>query len=73
MARKAKPNRTKQGNTRTLPAPQSEVTRQAGGVPFKEKMAELSAELYEQMAEAEELDKVIKRIYKTGIWSLIHE
>ena len=35
--------------------------RQAGGVPFEEKMAELSAELYEQMAEAEELDEVIKK------------
>jgi len=30
-------------------------------VPFEEKMAELSAELYEQMAEAEELDEVIKK------------
>jgi len=29
------------------------------GIPFEEKMAELSAELYEQMAEAEELDAVI--------------
>jgi len=35
--------------------------RQAGGVPFEEKMAELSAELYEQMAEAEELDAAIRR------------
>ena len=31
------------------------------GVPFEEKMAELSAELYEQMAEAEELDAAIRR------------
>jgi len=31
------------------------------GVPFEEKMAELSAELYEQMAEAEELDEVIRQ------------
>ena len=31
------------------------------GVPFEEKMAELSAELYEQMAEAEKLDAVIRR------------
>lgn len=31
------------------------------GVPFEEKMAELSAELYEQMAEAEELDAVIRQ------------
>ena len=31
------------------------------GVPFEEKMAELTAELYEQMAEAEELDAVIRR------------
>jgi len=31
------------------------------GVPFEEKMAELSAELYEQMAEAEELDATIRR------------
>jgi len=30
-------------------------------VPFEEKMAELSGELYEQMAEAEELDRVIKK------------
>jgi len=29
-------------------------------VPFEEKMAELSAELYEQMAEAQELDTIIK-------------
>jgi len=31
------------------------------GVPFEEKMAELTAELYEQMAEAEELDTVIRQ------------
>ena len=31
------------------------------GVPFEEKMAELSAELYEQMTEAEELDAAIRR------------
>lgn len=31
------------------------------GVPFEEKMAELSAELYEQMNEAEELDAAIRR------------
>jgi len=31
------------------------------GVPFEEKMAELSAELYEQMAEAEELDAAIRQ------------
>lgn len=31
------------------------------GVPFEEKMAELSAELYEQMAEAEELDAAIRK------------
>ena len=31
------------------------------GVPFEEKMAELSAELYEQMAEAEELDATIRQ------------
>ena len=31
------------------------------GVPFEERMAELSAELYEQMAEAEELDATIKK------------
>lgn len=31
------------------------------GVPFEEKMAELSAELYEQMSEAEELDDAIRR------------
>jgi len=30
------------------------------GIPFEEKMAELSAELYEQMAEGEELDAVIR-------------
>ncbi len=30
------------------------------GVPFKEKMAELSAELFEQMAEAQELDNTIR-------------
>jgi len=30
------------------------------GVPFEEKMAELSAELYEQMAEAEELDAAMR-------------
>ena len=30
-------------------------------MPFEEKMAELSAELYEQMAEAKELDATIKR------------
>lgn len=35
--------------------------RQAGGVPFEEKMAELSAELYEQMAKGEELDAAIRR------------
>jgi len=35
--------------------------RQAGGVPFEEKMAALTAELYEQMAEAEELDAVIRQ------------
>ena len=35
--------------------------RQAGGVPFEEKMATLTAELYEQMAEAEELDAVIRQ------------
>lgn len=31
------------------------------GVPFEEKMAELSAELYEQMAKAEELDAAIRQ------------
>jgi len=31
------------------------------GIPFEEKMAELSAELYEQMAEAEELDATIRQ------------
>jgi len=31
------------------------------GVPFEEKMAELSAELYEQMTEAEELDTAIRQ------------
>jgi len=31
------------------------------GVPFEEKMAELSAELYEQMTEAEELDAAIRQ------------
>lgn len=31
------------------------------GIPFEEKMAELSATLYEQMHEGEELDKVIRR------------
>ena len=31
------------------------------GVPFEEKMAALSAELYEQMGEAEELDAAIRR------------
>jgi type I restriction enzyme M protein len=31
------------------------------GVPFEEKMAELSAELFEQMAEAEELDNTIRQ------------
>jgi len=36
-------------------------TRQPGGIPFEEKMAELSAELYEQMAEAEELDATIRQ------------
>jgi len=31
------------------------------GIPFEEKMAELTAELYEQMAEAEELDATIRQ------------
>ena len=31
------------------------------GVPFEEKMAELTAELYEQMAQAEELDTIIRQ------------
>jgi len=31
------------------------------GVPFEEKMAELSATLYEQFAEADRLEAVIKR------------
>ena len=31
------------------------------GVPFEEKMAELSAQLYEQMAEAEKLDAAIRK------------
>jgi len=31
-------------------------------------MAELSAELYEQMAEAEELDATIKKILQYGCW-----
>jgi len=31
------------------------------GIPFEEKMAELSAELYEQMAEAEQLDAAIRK------------
>lgn len=31
------------------------------GIPFEEKMAELSATLYEQMQEGQELDKVIRR------------
>jgi len=31
------------------------------GVPFEEKMAELSAELFEQMAEAQELDNTIRQ------------
>jgi len=34
------------------------------GVPFEEKMAELSAQLYEQMAEAEELDAAIRKNLK---------
>jgi type I restriction enzyme M protein len=35
--------------------------RQAGGVPFEKKMAELSATLYEQFAEADQLEATIKR------------
>ena len=31
------------------------------GIPFEEKMAELSAEIYEQMAEAQELDNTIRK------------
>ena len=31
------------------------------GIPFEEKMAELSATLYEQMLEGAELDAVIRR------------
>ncbi len=31
------------------------------GIPFEEKMAELSAELYEQMAEAQDLDNTIRQ------------
>jgi len=31
------------------------------GIPFEEKMAKLSAELYEQMGEAQELDATIRR------------
>ena len=31
------------------------------GIPFEEKMAELTATLYEQFAEAERLEAVIKR------------
>ena len=39
------------------------------GISFEEKMAELSAELYEQMAEAEELDATIKKILRC--WDLV--
>lgn len=35
--------------------------RQAGGIPFEEKMTELSAMLYEQFAEADRLEAVIKK------------
>ena len=35
--------------------------RQAGGIPFEEKMAELSDTLYEQMRESIELDAVIRK------------
>ena len=35
------------------------------GVPFEEKMAELSAALYEQFAEADQLESVIKRNLET--------
>jgi type I restriction enzyme M protein len=31
------------------------------GIPFEEKMAELSATLYEQMREGTELDTIIRR------------
>jgi len=31
------------------------------GVPFEEKMAELSSQLYEQMAEGEKLDAAIRK------------
>ncbi|MEA3351571.1 MAG: GIY-YIG nuclease family protein [Chloroflexota bacterium] len=35
--------------------------RQAGGIPFEEKMTDLSATLYEQFDKAQELDKVIRK------------
>ena len=31
------------------------------GIPFEEKMSELSAELYEQFAKADQLESVIKK------------
>jgi len=35
--------------------------RQAGGIPFEEKMTGLSASLYKQFAEADQLEAVIKK------------
>ncbi len=35
--------------------------RQAGGIPFKEKMKELSAELYAQFAKADQLEATIRK------------
>jgi predicted GIY-YIG superfamily endonuclease len=35
--------------------------RQAGGIPFEDKMSELSATLYEQFVESDRLEAVIKR------------
>ena len=42
-----------------LSAPQADVSRQAGGVPFEEKMKILSGELKEYFAEGENLEKTI--------------
>jgi type I restriction enzyme M protein len=41
-----------------LPAPR---LRQAGGIPFEEKMSDLSATLYEQFAKADELETTIRK------------
>lgn len=35
--------------------------RQAGGIPFEEKMSELSAKLYKQFAEADQLEATIRK------------